>query len=93
LEWNFPPPLAGEGQGGGLVLVNAVPITDTCKEVVDGLVRRTVPRDALVDVRGPWLFDRSELISALDAASTSDVATLLDLCRAVHLRVRVLTQS
>jgi hypothetical protein len=84
---------AFEALGGGLVLVSAVPISDTCKEVVDGLVRRTVPRDTLVDARGPWMFDRGELVRALDAVSTADVTNLVDLCRAAHLRVRVLIQS
>jgi 2-C-methyl-D-erythritol 4-phosphate cytidylyltransferase len=96
---NFPPPLAGEGQGGGVegqgggydVTVVAVPVTDTCKEVVDGLVRRTIPRDTLVDARGPWAFRREALMQALDNVGTgADISNLIELCRAARLRVRVL---
>jgi hypothetical protein len=39
------------------------------------------------------MFDRDELISALEVASAADVTNLVDLCRAAHLRVRVLIQS
>jgi 2-C-methyl-D-erythritol 4-phosphate cytidylyltransferase len=96
---NFPPPLAGEGQGGGLegqgggdaATVVAVPVTDTCKEVVDGLVRRTVPRDTLVDARGPWVFRREALLQALDRLGTgADIGNLIELCLAARLSVRVL---
>ncbi len=96
---NFPPPLAGEGQGGGVeaqgggddVAVVAAPVADTCKEVVDGLVRRTIPRDTLVDARGPWTFRREVLIQALDRLGTdAAISSLIDLCQAARLRVRVL---
>jgi 2-C-methyl-D-erythritol 4-phosphate cytidylyltransferase len=88
---NFPSALTGEGQGGGYdVTVVALPITDTCKEVVDGLVRRTIPRDTLVDARGPWTFGREALMQALDRVGTgSDISNLIELCRAARLRVRV----
>jgi 2-C-methyl-D-erythritol 4-phosphate cytidylyltransferase len=105
---NFPPPLAGEGQGGGMnfpspsgggqgggydVTVIAVPVTDTCKEVVDGLVRRTIPRDMLVDARGPWTFQRDALMLALDRIGTApQVSNLIELSQAARLRVRVLIQ-
>jgi 2-C-methyl-D-erythritol 4-phosphate cytidylyltransferase len=88
-----PSPLWGGSGRGYPVSVIAVPITDTCKEVINGLVRRTVARDTLVDARGPWMFDREELIRALDAASSAEVTNLVDLSRAAHLRVRVLIQS
>jgi hypothetical protein len=88
-----PSPMRGGSGRGYPVTVIAAPITDTCKEVVNGLVRRTVPRDTLVDARGPWMFDREELIRALDAVSTTEVTNLVDLSRAAHLRVRVLIQS
>jgi len=104
---NFPPPLEGEGQGGGLnspslppwegqdrgddVTVVAAPVTDTCKEVVDGVVRRTIRRDTLVDARGPWTFRRETLMQTLDRAGTgAEISTMIDLCRAARLRVRVL---
>lgn len=81
-----------EGQGGGDdVTVVAGPVTDTCKEVVDGLVRRTLPRDTLVDARGPWTFGREALLKALDRVGTgADISNLIELCQAARLRVRVL---
>jgi 2-C-methyl-D-erythritol 4-phosphate cytidylyltransferase len=97
---NFAPPLAGEGQAGRLggqgggydVSVVAVPVTDTCKEVVDGLVRRTIPRDTLVEARGPWTFRRETLVEALDRVGTgAGISNLIELCRAARLQVRVLT--
>jgi 2-C-methyl-D-erythritol 4-phosphate cytidylyltransferase len=88
---NTPPP-QGEGRVGADVTVVAVPVTDTCKEVVDGLVRRTIPRDTLVDARGPWAFGREALIQALDRVGTgADISNLIELCQAARLRVRVLT--
>ena len=98
---NFPPPLAGERPGGGVeaqgggynVTVVAVAVTDTCKEVVDGLVRRTIPRDTVVDASGPWTFGREALMQALDRVGTApQVSNLIELCQAARLRVRVLIQ-
>ena len=99
---NFPPPLAGKGQRGGQeaqgvgddVTVGALPVTDTCKEVVDGLVRRTIPRDTLVDARGPWAFRREALMQALDRIGTgAQISTLVELCQAARLRVRIVISS
>jgi 2-C-methyl-D-erythritol 4-phosphate cytidylyltransferase len=74
------------------LVVVAVPITDTCKEVVDGYIQRTVPRDTLADARGPWMFPRETLTRALDRVSSREaVTTLIDLCRAAQLDVRVMT--
>ena len=79
---------------GADVTVLAVPVTDTCKEVVDGVVRRTMPRDALVDARGPWTFRRETLMQALDRVGTgAEIGNLIDLCRAARLRVRVLIRQ
>ena len=88
---HFPSP-SGGGQGGGSdATVIAVPVTDTCKEVVDGLVRRTIPRDALVDARGPWSFERDALMLALDRISLgAGISNMIELCQAARLRVRVL---
>jgi 2-C-methyl-D-erythritol 4-phosphate cytidylyltransferase len=84
------PPSLGERLAEADVTVVALPITDTCKEVVDGLVRRTIPRDTLVDARGPWTFGREALMQALDRVGTgSDISNLIELCRAARLRVRV----
>ena len=71
--------------------VIAVPVTDTCKEVVDGLVRRTIPRATLVDARGPWTFQRDALVLALDRIGAgAQISNLIELSQAARLRVRVL---
>jgi 2-C-methyl-D-erythritol 4-phosphate cytidylyltransferase len=81
----------GEGRVGADVTVVGGPVTDTCKEVVDGLVLRTIPRHALVDARGPWTFRREALMQALDRVDIgADISNLIELCRAARLRVRVL---
>ncbi len=77
---------------GADATVVAVPITDTCKEVVDGFVRRTIPRDTLVEAGGPWTFRRDALMLALDRVGTGAQVNLIELCQAARLRVRVLIQ-
>jgi 2-C-methyl-D-erythritol 4-phosphate cytidylyltransferase len=66
-------------------------VSDTCKEVVDGLVRRTVPRDALVTLSGPWFFTREALEDGLSRVEgrERDITGLVDFCEAVRLKVRV----
>ncbi len=67
-----------------------LPVRDTCKEVVDGLVRRTVPREALVDLTGPWLLSRAALTAALDNLATgASPQDPLSLCRRAGLRIHV----
>ena len=75
--------------------VVTVPMTDTVKEVVDGTVRRTVPRDTLVQVTGPWVFDREALTDALGrvAGREAQVADMIGLCAVARLRVRVLPEQ
>ena len=88
----FPSHLVGEGQGGGYrISVVAAPVRDTCKEVIDGLVRRTVPRDSLATVSGPWLFTREALTDALARIEgrERDLTGLVALCEAARLKVRV----
>jgi 2-C-methyl-D-erythritol 4-phosphate cytidylyltransferase len=66
-------------------------VSDTCKEVIDGLARRTVPRDSLVEVRGPWIFTREALTDGLARIEGRErtITRLVDFCEAAHLRVRV----
>ena len=72
------------------ISVVTVPITDTCKEVVDGLVRRTVPRETLVEARGPWLITREGLSDALArVAAREDITDMLSLCEAAGVRVSI----
>ena len=77
------------------VAVIGVPTSDTCKEVVDGIVRRTVPRVTVVDARGPWLFAREEMVTALKRAIGQEhrITSLVTLCRIASLRVRVLAEK
>ena len=80
-----------EGRVGAGVVT--IPMTDTVKEVVNGTIRRTVPRDTLVQVTGPWVFDREGLADALVrvAGRETQVADMIDLCEVAELRVRVLS--
>ena len=77
------------GDPAGVV---AIPMSDTVKEVVDGRVRRTVPRETLVQVIGPWVFDREALVDALTrvAGAETPITDMVGLCEAAHVRVRVL---
>jgi len=82
--FNFPPTLAAE--------VFTLPMSDTVKEVVAGKVRRTVLRETLVQVVGPWIFDREALADALTRLGDEETETadMIGLCQAAHVRVRVL---
>ena len=82
----------GEGRGGGYsVAVAARPVSDTCKEVIDGVVRRTVPRDSLVTISGPWVFSREALIDGLVRieARARGITGMVDFSEAAQLKVRV----
>ena len=72
--------------------VFTVPMSDTVKEVVDGKVRRTVPRETLVQVTGPWVFDREALVEALSRLGGSEarITDMIGLCDVAQMRVRTL---
>ena len=72
--------------------VVTLPISDTVKEVVNGRVRRTVPRETLVQVTGPWVFDREALVEALGrvAGSEARISDMIGLCDVAQMRVRAL---
>jgi 2-C-methyl-D-erythritol 4-phosphate cytidylyltransferase len=92
-ETGTPSHLVGEGQGGGLdISVVAVAVRDTCKEVIDGMIRRTVARDTLNELVGPWQMTREALAQAVRNAAghESDITDLVGLTEATGLRVRVL---
>lgn len=78
-----------EEAGVGVV---TLPMSDTVKEVVDGKVRGTVPRETLVQVVGPWVFDREALVDALAAVAGAEtrITDMVGFCEAAHLRVRAL---
>jgi 2-C-methyl-D-erythritol 4-phosphate cytidylyltransferase len=67
-------------------------MSDTVKEVVNARVRRTVPRETVVQVIGPWIFDRDALADALTrvAGRETEIIDMLGLCEAARVRVRVL---
>jgi 2-C-methyl-D-erythritol 4-phosphate cytidylyltransferase len=67
-------------------------MSDTVKEVVNGRVRRTVPREALVQVIGPWVFDREALVDAMTrlAGAKTAITDMIGFCEAAHVSVRVL---
>jgi 2-C-methyl-D-erythritol 4-phosphate cytidylyltransferase len=66
---------------------------DTVKEVIVGRVRRTVPRETLVEVTGPWVFDREALADALTrlGGAETEITDMIGLGQAAHVRVRVLS--
>ena len=78
--------------GEGRVGVVTIPMSDTVKEVVDGRVRRTVPRETLVQVIGPWVFDREALVDALTRVTPreAEITDMIGLCEAARVRVRAL---
>jgi 2-C-methyl-D-erythritol 4-phosphate cytidylyltransferase len=73
------------------VMVCGEPLTDTCKEVIDGMVRATVPRQSLVIVHGPWVFTRAALADALAriAGREAEMIDIMGFCQAAQVRVRV----
>ena len=83
-----PPPPLGEGRVG----VYTLPMSDTVKEVVDRIVRRTVLRETVVRVTGPWVFDREALAHALAQVREpgTHISDMIGFCEAAHIRVRVL---
>jgi 2-C-methyl-D-erythritol 4-phosphate cytidylyltransferase len=85
---NDSPPLAGEGRVG----VYTLPMSDTVKEVMDGRVLRTVPRETLVQVTGPWVFEREALADALTRVpgTETEIVDMIGLCEAARIRVRAL---
>jgi 2-C-methyl-D-erythritol 4-phosphate cytidylyltransferase len=62
------------------VVVGVRPVTDTVKEVEDGLVGATVDRDSLVSVASPVVLP-AEVVSALDALPSSDFPALVTALR------------
>jgi 2-C-methyl-D-erythritol 4-phosphate cytidylyltransferase len=74
------------------VAVYGAPVGDTCKEVVDGRVRATVPRERLVMLQGPWVFTREALADTLERVDGRDteIVDLTAFCEAARVRVRVL---
>ena len=81
-----------DGRGGEYsVSVVAVPVSDTCKEVVNSMVHRTVPRDSLATISGPWVFSREALTDGLARIDRGrpDMIGLVAFCEAARLKVRV----
>jgi hypothetical protein len=81
------PPGASESTAPLLVVGRA--IGDTCKEVADGLVRRTLPRENLVYLTGPWLVSRVVLTQALERLGPGQAEDPLELFRGSGLPIRL----
>ncbi len=76
------------------MVVLGVPVRDTCKEVREGLVQRTVARETLVDLMGPWLISRAALAAALDqGGAVARAANPLQLFSAAGLPIRVVMRG
>ena len=88
------PSWGGSGRGSSVTAYGR-PVSDTCKEVVDGLVRRTVPRDSLVTITGPWVFTREALTDGLRRIEgrDRDVTGLLEFSESAGLKVRVVLSA
>ena len=61
----------------------AVPVTDTVKRAMNGIVEETVDRDTLFAVQTPQVFEASLIKAALQRAVEEGV-TLTDDCAAVE---------
>ncbi len=74
------------------VAVVAQAVSDTYKEIAKERVRRTVPRDQLLQLLGPWIFERTALEQALDGSRRRGFADQdeLVLCQKAGLAVRLL---
>jgi len=69
-------------------------VTDTCKEIRGGLVLRTVARETLVDLTGPWLVSRDALLGALDRPESGQPPRdPLELVRAAGVPIRVIARG
>ena len=77
----------GEGYDGA---VPGLPVSDTVKRAVDGVVVETLPRDELVAAQTPQAFVASVLRSAFDASGKASLATdCASLVEAAGGRVKV----
>ena len=58
---------------------------------MDGVIRRTVPRETLVEARGPWIVTREGLAAAVApvVARAQEITDMLSLCEAAAVRVRI----
>lgn len=76
---------------GHEAIVTALPVFSSIKRVVNGRVVTTVPRDSLHAAQSPWVFERSRLEAALDAAIREDwpVSQELELARRAGIVVHL----
>ncbi|HYM48951.1 MAG TPA: 2-C-methyl-D-erythritol 4-phosphate cytidylyltransferase [Candidatus Limnocylindrales bacterium] len=80
-----------EAASGALAAVPGRAVADTYKEVRDGRVVRTVPREALAELGSPWVFERHVLEEAVDRllADRATCGSLIELCRLAGLELRL----
>src|SRR5207237_4784740 len=74
--------------------VPAMAVRDTYKRVRGGVVVETVPREGLVELLGPWIFERGALEGAMArvrvGGSGQPCRSAVDLCRLAGVSVRLL---
>jgi len=81
--------VAGALDAGHGAVIPVLPVTDTIKEIRDGVVAKTLPRHALAAVQTPQGFALPLLLAAFDHAGddftvTDDASLVEHLGRAVH---------
>ena len=83
-----------EAAAGAQSAVPAVAVRDTYKRVRGGVVVETVPREGLVELLGPWIFERGALEGAMARVrvrgSGQPCRSAVDLCRLAGVSVRLL---
>jgi 2-C-methyl-D-erythritol 4-phosphate cytidylyltransferase len=85
--------IAAARQSGGAVV--AIPVADTLKQVENGTVVATVPRDGLWRAQTPQAFRRELLILAHERALREGIIVTddADLCQSLGLKVQVVSGS
>jgi 2-C-methyl-D-erythritol 4-phosphate cytidylyltransferase len=85
--------IARAAQSGGAIL--ALPVTDTLKQVENGAILSTVPRDGLWQAQTPQAFRRDLLLLAHRRAKCEGISVTDDayLCERMGIRVQVVRGS
>jgi 2-C-methyl-D-erythritol 4-phosphate cytidylyltransferase len=85
--------IAGAAQSGGAIV--AIPVADTLKQVEDGAILSTVPRDGLWQAQTPQAFRRDLLLLAHKRAKCEGMSVTDDayLCERMGIRVQVVRGS
>lgn len=76
-------------QDGDVVVVGGRPVTDTVKEVGDGILGATVDRDELLSVTSPVVLP-ARVVASLDSLPSTDLAALVEALREAGEQVEFL---